>query len=206
VAVRAGPLWPGPVYPDPLGALQRLAGELGRTVLLMKFVVLARPARRNPPAGEHSSPTSRSLRSRDHRVARDRPFGLRRARSAFRAEMNVPSTPALHPFGVQGPRRSRPRRTWLRRGERGMRWPLAPGGLLSHSLRSCDKPHLAALAETSRGAGWVASLCALSLAPQGALTRRRERERVDDSVGRCRRRTAMLVHRGVGRVSAFRNV
>ncbi|SIR73987.1 hypothetical protein SAMN05421858_3542 [Haladaptatus litoreus] len=35
--------------------------------------VTARPARRVPPSGEHSSPTSRLLCSRDRRVARDRP-------------------------------------------------------------------------------------------------------------------------------------
>ena len=55
------------------------------------------------------------------RVARDRPFraGFRSSRcGSYRAKVNVPSTPALHPFGSCGPRQSRPRRTWLRRGER----------------------------------------------------------------------------------------
>ncbi len=51
---------------------------------------------------------------------------------------HVVSAPALHPSGSCGPRLRRPRRTWLRRGERGMRWTLAPGG-------------------SARGAGWVPS-------------------------------------------------
>jgi len=76
--------------------------------------------------GSHRSPRSAL------RVARDRPFRAcgrspHRPRP-FRAKMNLVSTPALHPFGSSGPRLRRPRRTWLRRGERGMRWPLAPGG------------------------------------------------------------------------------
>jgi len=76
-------------------------------------------------------PAHRSPRSA-LRVARDRPFRAcgrspHRPRP-FRAKMNLVSTPALHPFGSSGPRLRRPRRTWLRRGERGMRWPLAPAG------------------------------------------------------------------------------
>ena len=134
--------------------------------------------------GTHRSPHSAL------RVARDRPFraGARSPHRprAFRAKMNMVSTPALHPFGSCGPRLRRPRRTWLRRGERGMRWPLAPGGSLEDSLRSSSKPCLAALGETARGAGWVTFLRrALARAPRGA--RRRERERADGSVGRCRR-------------------
>jgi len=120
--------------------------------------------------GSHRSPRSAL------RVARDRPFRAcgrspHRPRP-FRAKMNLVSTPALHPFGSSGPRLRRPRRTWLRRGERGMRWPLAPGG-------------------SARGAGWGHLMQARSLARQGALAKARERERADGSVGRCRRKTAM---------------
>jgi len=93
--------------------------------------------------GSHRSPRSAL------RVARDRPFRAcgrspHRPRP-FRAKMNLVSTPALHPFGSSGPRLRRPRRTWLRRGERGMRWPLAPGG-------------------SARGAGWGHLMQARSLA------------------------------------------
>ncbi len=109
------------------------------------------------------------------RVARDRPFraGFRSSRcGSCRAKVYVPSTPALHPFGSFGPRHSRPRRTWLRRGERGMRWALAPGG-------------------SARGAGWGHLMQARSRSRPVGRSRRRERERADGSVGRCRRKTAM---------------
>jgi len=111
------------------------------------------------------------------RVARDRPFRAcgrspHRPRP-FRAKMNLVSTPALHPFGSSGPRLRRPRRTWLRRGERGMRWPLAPGGGRRAVLVG---GHLMQARSRSR--------------PRGR-SRRRERERADGSVGRCRRKTAM---------------
>jgi len=127
--------------------------------------------------GSHRSPRSAL------RVARDRPFQAcgrspHRPRP-FRAKMNLVSTPALHPFGSSGPRLRRPRRTWLRRGERecagrsprrvGARCWLGP-------------PHTGAL----------------SLAPKGALAKARARarrwfcrsvssENRDVAASRCRR-------------------
>ncbi|AAC82917.1 unknown (plasmid) [Halobacterium salinarum NRC-1] len=121
--------------------------------------VSARPARRCrlPVSYAHRRP-AHSVRGTSASLATDH-SGLRRASSAFRAKVHVPSTPALHPFGSCGPRRSRPRRTWLRRGERGMRWPLAPGG-------------------SARGAGWGSPhVGALSLAPGRALAKARARAR-----------------------------
>jgi hypothetical protein len=101
-----------------------------------------------------------ALRSRLASLATDHSghAGALRTASPFRAKMDVPSAPALHPFGSCGPRRSRPRRTSLRRGERGMRWPLAPGG-------------------SPRGAGGCPPFGALSLASQGALAKARGRAR-----------------------------
>ena len=86
-------------------------------------------------AGEISSKAPVALAAAARRVARDRPVrACRRSphrEHPVRAKVHVPSAPALHPFGSCGPRQSRPRRTWLRRGERGMRWLLA----LLHSQR-----------------------------------------------------------------------
>jgi len=127
--------------------------------------------------GSHRSPRSAL------RVARDRPFRAcgrspHRPRP-FRAKMNLVSTPALHPFGSSGPRLRRPRRTWLRRGERGC---------AGRSLRAVGArcwlgpPHAGAL----------------SLAPKGRFAKARARarrwfcrsvssENRDVAASRCRR-------------------
>ncbi|KAB7513247.1 hypothetical protein DMP03_12495 (plasmid) [Halosegnis rubeus] len=140
--------------------------------------------------GPHRSPRSAL------RVARDRPFRAcgrspHRPRP-FRAKMDVPSAPAGIPVGCapcglsrssawcrlrcRAPHRgarSRRQSPWTRTRTSGRtragisRWPLAPGG-------------------SARGAGWSSASGALSLAPTGR-SRRRERERADESVGRCRR-------------------
>jgi hypothetical protein len=116
------------------------------------------------------------------RFARDRPFrACGRGPHRPRPVRALVSAPALHPFGSSGPRLRRPRRTWLRRGERGMRWPLAPGG-------------------SARGAGWVPLWRRSRSRPPGRA-RRRERERS------CRWSVPVVEHprwkRGWWRVSAF---
>ena len=153
---------PGPFQSPPGGPIvesARSIGWIGGSI---------RPAPRaafRPPLAHGSlrSPFAiEALPAVAPRFARDRPFRAcgrspHRERP-FRAKMNLVSTPALHPFGSCGPRLRRPRRTWLRRGERGMRWPLAPGG-------------------SARGAGWFPHDSALSLAPCRALAKARARAR-----------------------------
>jgi len=131
-----------------VSALHRLAG----------VYVPARTARRVPPSASLATDHS----GRAGALHRPRPF---------RAKMNLVSTPALHPFGSSGPRLRRPRRTWLRRGEREC---------AGRSLRAGRRAVLVG-----------ATSCRRALARAQGRSRRRERERADGSVGRCRRKTAM---------------
>ena len=77
---------------------------------------------------------------------------LRAPPAPVRTKMHVPSKPALHPFGSPGPQFRLPRWTWLRRGERGIRWPLASGGSARSGgwATSCRRA-LARVQEGARG-------------------------------------------------------